>query len=483
MLIRRDEHSIDKKFRQHLYDAEQNPPLHLWDDVRAKSQRKRRPMFWWFVSAAAVSVACVSSLLWLQTGTNKNQTNVIVQHMETTNPIASKEDTVKSQMRADAPAPSAHKNERARTINDEMPNGHVQNEIASLVIEDTSGSGRKNKRSGNTEKKRDDFRELQAQIQVSNLSDYSALGNEPAVGIVDPNPSMNGAMANEPKQANTSFESEILDDSSLPMHNTASMSLPVAQPSRLSVGVYYAVSAPHRVGANGSSENELNQLQSRTKFGRAYSYGMALNYALYKGIYVSASIETSSFKESHTWFDSTRTQRVVFNENQVATYYDGSTVPIYVTVVDTTEQETIDVLKSTHSNSYTSMNVPLLVGANIPLTKRISILAEAGPVFRVEKSTIGSLVFANGIQSPAETNIASADVLHSNLDYVYLNEFYSNWKTDMHVGLYMSAHIWKGWSMNAGAQVRWMLEKNDELKPLSHRIVQPGIRVGVGCRL
>src|SRR6187402_2729191 len=54
MLIRRDEHNIDRPFRKKLHDAEVPVPLHLWENIRKRTKRRRLFLFW--TMAAAVSI-------------------------------------------------------------------------------------------------------------------------------------------------------------------------------------------------------------------------------------------------------------------------------------------------------------------------------------------------------------------------------------------------------------------------------------------
>ncbi len=60
MLIRRDEHDIDKAFRQKLHDAQEAPPAHLWEGIRKQSGGRRRfAAIWFWLVLAVVSAAGV----------------------------------------------------------------------------------------------------------------------------------------------------------------------------------------------------------------------------------------------------------------------------------------------------------------------------------------------------------------------------------------------------------------------------------------
>ncbi len=489
MLIRRDEQNIDKAFRQNLHDAEEKAPLHLWDGIRVKTSRQRRPIFWWIVSAAAVFVAGFCTILLFES----NQPN---QQKGNTAAAYSNESTLQSLAELEREKPPLPNDGNQISAQNEKINGELtSDETTDHFHHRISNTKYRNFDTGKDSRRRPtdkaDFNPEELEAKLPNAESTEQIQSvqqksidelsEASFAILPPNIDDSNDDIKSMSNSETLIESEILDDASLPIYFDPEHK-PLNLVGRLNVGAYYSISNPMRVACSGGDAAELKRLTDRTEIGRGSGYGIAAGYSVYKGLYLSLGIETSSFKENHTWYDTTRVQNVSMIQNQVATYPDGDSTPVYVSIVDTVQHLDILVSKTSHVNTYSSVNVPLMIGFHLPVYHRISLYAETGPVFRFERKQIGSFVFTNGFHPPSEASLAVADIMQSNVEYVYLNNYYSNWKTDWHVGASASIALVKGWSINAGAQCRWMMNRADEIKSLSHRIVQPGVRLGVSCR-
>jgi hypothetical protein len=105
------------------------------------------------------------------------------------------------------------------------------------------------------------------------------------------------------------------------------------------------------------------------------------------------------------------------------------------------------------TNKYISVNMPLLFGWQKQY-KKFMFGLEAGPVFRVHRLYKGAFVFAvsdvNSIDElaflpPLTSNNAINENTGQNTN-VGLGDYYTRWKSDLHIGLNLGYQMNRNWS-------------------------------------
>lgn len=128
------------------------------------------------------------------------------------------------------------------------------------------------------------------------------------------------------------------------------------------------------------------------------------------------------------------------------------------------------------------MNLPVLLGYSFG-KKRWSFGLEAGPVFRFQRRNMGTWVVPHtGFAPPPDATISATPPGISSNEYISLTEYYQNWKTDLHLGLTARYAITGRFGVSFGAQYRQMLRKVNHDPSYGHRIILPGMNLGVNYR-
>lgn len=514
MLIRRDEHNIDKLFRQKLHDVEEETPLHLWEGIRARSQR-RRSRFLGFAFFAAL----VAGIIFLISSGSDERAQPIAENGNIS-----------------ATEKSAGNSEEAITVLDSEKN-NSENRSSAEAVSPPGGSQESNKKSAiDAEQTSADKavskpkKEVARKTKTSNtpensgkysgnsgipLPDYSAnkassvingssVRTTTVFGQPIPEPVQQISVVAPPSQiisyeddpstlpmsngTYTQVEEEILDDAMSPI----SLAPPVfnLQQSKLSkwrVGVYAMATDPYHGASRGHNPQQIDALLSRTTTHTGTGLGAAVHYALQPQIYLSAGIETSSFKETHNWQDTTGYSGYFEQISYEETYPDPEGPPVIVMNVDTVFNE--DIVYSNHkaTNEYISVNVPLMLGWQKQFGK-LTLGLEAGPVLRVQNSYRGFFMFArsdvnsnaNITTTPPITDTSGTEIGQSmDNTEVRLDEYYTRWRTDLHIGINLNYEFAPRISVSAGLFYRQSAVIIDRGNPLAHRMVQPGARLAV----
>lgn len=485
MLIRRDEHNLDKKFRQKLYDAEEAVPLHLWESVRRQAPKKRRPILWWYMAAILISGLFAAGVLY-----SDSQTKIV----SSSAPQATS--TLGQEITRSENAPSQQVEKTVGQVSNEELRGDnspavlAKDEIAPLYSSKLRTPKNQGGSSINARSHSDhaSFKEDVDSKVITGTFPLTHQGNKTGFGQTEESPAIVFSpteKTTEPKisilglHATAQMEQEILADNSLPSSGIGmTQKKPVNHRGKWMIGGYYAISDPRRIASNDANALAFRDFDRRTNSGIGKSMGIAIGYSLYKGIFLIAGAETSGFKEYHSWSDTISYINYTYDVNYNVTYPNSDTMPVINMVVDTTQRNILNSRSFEHVNAYSSFNVPLLLGYRHSVWKNFSVIAEAGPVFRFERGYMGSFVFTK-VEHPSEASITTSDGYQTSREYVYLNSYYAKWRTDMHTGLALSYSLPSGLGLRMGLQCRWMMQKADEIKDLSHRIVQPGINMGV----
>jgi len=254
-------------------------------------------------------------------------------------------------------------------------------------------------------------------------------------------------------------------------------------PLRWSMALYYGLAQPLRLRQPASQEYAYNQFVDRTQLGLSHSAGLMIGYSLPWHVQISAGIEYQRFHERHDWIDSTLVQKktYVFDYDTTSTF-TGTTITQYV--IDSAETNEWKTQSNSRINRYSSINIPVLLSWIYPF-KKYSLGLEVGPVFRIQSIYNGEFVFANWQSLPPTTNIwteagdASSSVLISKSYEVPISQVYRSWRTDLHLGIHQSYLITSKVAASLSLQTRFMMNEPRTANETAHRIIQPGVRVGL----
>jgi hypothetical protein len=518
MLIRRDENNLDKLFRQKLYDAEEATPLHLWEGIRQKSSRKKRGFYWFSAIAAGL---LLSIGVWYfskqETTTLANQEISVPQNDSST----TKESASNNVQRESETTDKTTQQELSET---KKP---ISNAASGLVEHDGSAStnhGAKSK----TETKLDKIKNSEApnaadkqnihaatntknesskkSITDLNKSDVKSIASaKPIIGSqlienqVQPSifkPGSNANLEEEKPESQTpsstiplaKLEDELLNDEPAPMSITDA----VLQNNSLNtlpwqIGLYGLLTTPYHSESKGHNPEQIEALLSRTKTHPGAGVGLGISYRILPTISIGAGLELYSFKEDHSWHDTTG-YAGYFEEVSYETYYPNpDSSPVLIMVVDTIYNEEVSTVSKRTTNVYSSINVPILIGIHRQ-HRKLTYGLEFGPVIRLQRGYQGSFVFPGADLVPFNQNTSSPDLLenYSQLQVlsrpdvsVSLQDYYTRWRTDIHVGLQLGYQLKPNLSLGLGLFYRQSVRVIDKGSALAHRMVQPGLRFGV----
>lgn len=484
MLIRRDEHQIDKVFRKKLHGAKEEVPLHLWEGVRSNVERRKKlPVLWWWLSGAAIIIGVVFASYHWNDNSNSSWTQVSSLEEQVTGMEPAPESDMDNQLTEDVVSDiktesTAEKknlddaNERpvvsskAKMTSNRSNNALKTDEPLNIATSKPSQVHRE--KSGTTT-----TQELFQRVITEYSSQEVSLPVSAELEETKSEPTITMSSA-------SMIQNEILGGSSLGGMNPSKALTQHWTTNRLMVGAWFAQANPIRKPANGSSGN-LIDLNQRTKPHTEQAMGIGAGVRVWKGLSVWTGLEKSQFDESHQWRDSMDVNNYSTSVNYEISYpIDGST-PVITAFFDTTVTQTREEVSKSQINSYTSWNVPLFLNWQQPVFKGFFVAAETGPVFRVDRSFRGSFVFS-GLAAPLHTNLAADGSQGSTTDYVYLSEYYHNWNLDWHAGLSVGWMSESGFGWNVGLRHRRMVGHTGSENAVSHRIQSTGFNIGLQYR-
>jgi hypothetical protein len=518
MLIRRDENNIDKLFRQKLHDAEEETPLHLWEGIRSRTQRKKRRFIWLGLVAALLTGIAVwvinhngenQEVIAEIAGATHNEKNTGNAESKTNNNDNTGTAPVKADISADSSAfkdyntpvssvesendavPSAAKTDaKNRAVLSQKPITPPPGAQTTPVISDTRTTNnsigqKKNSAKDSTSDKSG------SPLLTGPLSRQSIFGPEPklADGANPARPNHTEEHAEAPALSPGSFaaiEDAVLKDDLAPISLPHTLSNnPKQDPSNWSFGVYGLMTTPYHGASKGHNAEQINALLSRTETHTGFGIGATLNYRIQPNIYIGAGIEAHSFSETHHWQDTSGFSGYFQEISYDIVYPEPGGPPVTITTIDTVFREDIQYSDHHMTNKYISVNMPLLFGWQKQY-KKFMFGLEAGPVFRVHRLYKGAFVFAvsdvNSIDElaflpPLTSNNAINENTGQNTN-VGLGDYYTRWKSDLHIGLNLGYQMNRNWSaaMTIFYRQSAIIDKGN---PLAHRMVQPGMRVGV----
>jgi len=474
MLIRRDEHTIDRGFRQKLYDAEDEVPLHLWEGVRSKRKR-RRPIFWWWTAAfVLLGVSIGTSLLW----NNKKEENTLVDNQK---PVTQSVDisSPKNQPKTE----TFKSNEFDSKDLSQTKNSSKQTITETPAKDETIFSD--NKLSSQVKPASKDIETKESRKKVNHVvhehapdvfTHYPIMFLDKDITTTQRTLVVPDSSENKIELSNdftSELEKDVMKHDNMPFVTAANSKInPTRNNGRWMFGAYYVIANPYRVASKGSDAAAFAELNNRTSLRRSQTMGLAFGYRIYKGLYIGSGIESMEFTEDHTWVDSVQTIDYTTDVVYQVVYEQDQLFPSINLVLDTLEHHNSEVHDGQQRNTYKSINLPLYAGYQFPIWKRFSLSAEAGPVFRVERTYQGSFKMQ---QATADLPAGS----QSSTLPVYINQYYSNWKMDLYSGMSLGYNLKSGIGLTVGGQCRWMIGEVGSQKAVLHRIIQPGIRFGL----
>lgn len=484
MLIRRDEHHIDKTFRKKLHGAAEETPLHLWEGVRSNIQRRKRlPVFWWWLTGAAVltGIALFTFNFTGERSASLTQTSSasetpVAESKSTDDPLQS-DLTFRAQQESRQSSTVEKTNEEIHssnpnssrkqegTLTQTKPLTEREDEVALTHLEHPFNNRVKSSTVTSTVM----FDEI--------LRNYSNNVPEPIEGQhvdevdVAPVTPASEAMIRE----------EILGGSSLAGMSTVQMvTKPHWTSNRLMLSAWYAQANPVRRPASSESSN-LIDINHRTRPHTEQTVGFGAGVRIWKGLSAWTGLEKAQFDETHQWRDSTDVNYYSTTVDYEISYpIDGST-PVITAFFDTTITQRREEVSKTEINRYTSWNVPVCLGWQQPVYKGFFVAAETGPVFRLDSQYSGKFVFS-GISSPLHNNLAADDNGGSSTEYLYLNEYYRDWKMDWHAGVSIGWLSESGFGWSVGMRHRRMIGHTGSDNMVSHRIQSTGFNIGIQYR-
>jgi cytoskeletal protein RodZ len=487
VLIRRDEHNIDKLFRKKLHDAQDDAPLHLWEDVRANNRRKRRvPLFWWWLGSAAVVGGLAFALVFqtkqsIETAANNQSTKVDVLSKPNSSENTQAPDGYSSAnsdlngsgehvvIDANANSVSPSKLKETPTSTKDLPyiaKNETKQKEGSLVKSPLSN------RDTSTEQLFDAV--LNAFVQER--SEPAQVGKPASTDESDA--SYRNALVPDP-----SIENEILSGLSQSWIQT---NIPDSKEhwttNRLMTGVGFSMANPVRKAAGGEDQG-LFALDQRTRPETEITMGLGVGYRIWKGLAIWSGLERSEFDETHHWRDSVDViQFETFVDYEIS-YPGNDQNPVITAVVDTNFSQSKEVVTGMVRNRYTSWNVPLTIGWQQPIRGQVFLFAETGPVFRLDSRYEGKFVFTDTATPIQVDQLSNFPMPSSTYDEnIYLRQYYKDWKMDWHAALSIGWMSKSGLGYSVGVRHRRMVGETGEQHNFSHRIQSTGFNIGLQYR-
>jgi hypothetical protein len=517
MFIRRDEHQMDKHFRKHLYDASEDVPMHLWEGIRRKNNKRRRFIFWLSLAASLLIGSFITYQLLEQPGetasvptTDVNPKNSI----EQTNTSSDKGESSGLNPTDNSSVSTAPKESNQTAEQKTQPLNNTNNktekkEITDRPIDRNDKSSPKNfipkepsiKNSGVSQAPDKSSREKE-RVKSSDTVTMPFVTSSGTNSVADdrsktPDHITDNVYHNSAEHIDqsegqspmlssgsslTAIEEEIMRDDQLPLVTKNSSSPTPIQKNIFSIGVYGLLTTPHHTTVKGTDMTTFKSLIGRTDTRYGKGVGLSANYSPIPHLNIGLGIESYSFDEVHSWDDTTGTYGYYQNATTYVVVTDTSSAPVEVTVIDTVYEENLIIRRREQRNVYSSINVPLLFGYQNTKNK-FSYGIEIGPVFRIDRGYRGGFVFPAASlteDANADANISTNEPLSFGSDaQVNLASYYSDWKIDVHVGLNAGYFLSKNLQASLGLFYRQSTVIIDKNNPLAHRMIQPGARLGL----
>jgi hypothetical protein len=257
---------------------------------------------------------------------------------------------------------------------------------------------------------------------------------------------------------------------------------PAVRPSRLSVGAYYSLAQPMRVKRSGADDANFRDLTNRTDLSLAHGLGVQASYRVFGNWEVSAGLEYQRFNERHRWFDTTIVYGKIYSL-VLDSVYDGAELTVTPVVHDSTVSKSMHIRDNAVDNRYTRFQMPLIVRWNY-VKGKYSLGLEGGVVLHLQSTYKGGLTHMDWIPLPPFPVNSSAEVAVTAYQYqsrstVPLQKVYKDWNTDLHFGIHQSYRFAHQWSASLALQTRIMINNADAERYTKHRMIQPGLRVGI----
>lgn len=517
MFIRRDEHQMDKHFRKHLYDASEDVPMHLWEGIRRKNNKRRRFIFWMSLAASLLIGSLITYQLLEQPGetasaptTDVNPKNSIEQTntssdkgessgLNTTDNssiIAAPKESNQTAEKEKQPLNNAANKPEKKEKTDRPVNRNDKSPAKNLIpkeprIQNSGVSQLPDKSSREKERvKSSDTATMPFVTSPGSNSvadDHSKTPDhftdkdyQNSAEHIDQNEGQSPMLSSGSSVA--AIEEEIMRDDQLPLVTKNTPSPTPLQKNIFSIGVYGLLTTPHHTTVQGTDMTTFKSLIGRTDTRYGKGVGLSVNYSPIPHLNIGLGIESYSFDEVHSWEDTTGTYGYYQNATTYVVVTDTSSAPIQVTVIDTVYEENLIIRRREQRNVYSSINVPLLFGYQNTKNK-FSYGIEIGPVFRIDRGYRGGFVFpaASLIEDAnADATITPNEPLSFGSDaQVNLASYYSDWKIDVHVGLNAGYLLSKNLQVSLGLFYRQSTVIIDKNNPLAHRMIQPGARLGL----
>lgn len=490
MLIRHNEHDMDKVFRQRLHSLEEEAPIHLWEGIRQKTSKKRRGMiWWWFVPTMLLLCGIGTYAFWNYQNSQKAIASVAFLSPQKTveepqqvvsKSLGNEESVINDHVvsKQNVHAISTNNNNDIR-LGNEPGNREKSNSIINNKY--TKKEKRKNpwvetqipslQETENTD-------DTVASILMS--SDWSSLISEESLPVILNTDSIKTTKLNDAIQAEV--ENQVFDNS-LPYVNLPDQNAE----QRLWLGAYYLLSQPIRMQTSSTEENTFRQFNNRTDLRLSHAVGLMATYRLPWNLNLSVGAEYQRFDEKHQWTDSVLVRRRYY-EFSFDTTSSGNLTTVTPTIVDTSDTDTWRVAEHHRLNRYSTINIPVLFSWNYSRNK-YAIGFELGPVFKVNRVFQGEFVFADWKSMPSLDvdswlDFPQESIVQESYGYpVTTSQAYTNWTMDLHLGIAQSYMFSNKFGASLALQTRIMMNDSRTSNQIVHRIIQPGVRLGVNYYL
>ncbi len=505
MLIRRDEHNIDRVFRQKLHDAQESPPTHLWEGIRSNASSRKRFLGWWFALGALLilSIGFGSYTLLATKDLKAENATVSIPNHASEQQLAKDAIASASVIKEDALSENKTNNSNNNLI-EEQVNTPVQQSVTITPAANAPIKKTKNNIASPATKKA-----IQpiAPIERSSTAHTTTVITLPSADVLteqDTQSTDDLAIATTPANdaQNILYGEELTETSPFTIEPTDSLvaisnasdsanspiiyQLPnITKAKHFAIGVYGTYLQPQRHFAQEPSSSQTNAYvqPSQMKMHHGYATGMALTYQFQKHIYGVGAIEYMSFKEemkysraqeyaNYSYYNLTDSVQVIENGD---TTLVGITIPV---VYDT--NYTYQGHNRKQVNTYSTLQIPLLLGANQSVNKW-TFGIEAGPVLHIAKWYRGDLRTNDLIVASADTSSQSLNVSEQKINgtQISTSAYYKNWNLDLHTGLRIGYNITDKWQIALGGQYRWMMRRTQDQVLSRHRMALPGVSFGL----
>ncbi|MDZ4824763.1 MAG: hypothetical protein SH856_15000 [Flavobacteriales bacterium] len=442
MLIRYDEHEIDKVFRKRLRDAEDTPPLHLWEGVRLATRRRRFP-FVWFFALLLLAGAGASALLMFNSESDNSVTQKAVIASSQQFFIGGTESNSSSEISFADSSNMDNEEEKNQTI-----------ELNSSVVRKTnSGKSELQKRTqvGNS------IPERKNQLGANSISEES-------ISLI--------MFRRYAGKLGKKFKGGGLAH---PDFGVQKEEYYRGKAFTFSLSPYVSLGKVERKFSNDSNQAQQKDFLARTTTKLSKQVGIAFGMHHRSNIYAQAGFEYSDFKEEHRWNFESQTYLFVFDS--VGTAYD-STIEQVITVYDSVFVPVPAIKRATVYNRFKTWSIPLTLGWSPELFPGFRLGLQGGVVFNLNKY-FGGLVATGTSDSSNDLSSLAPDsaALHK------LEDFYHHWLIDIHVAINPEFELRENFSIYLIAQRRWAMEDATIDSDIPHRFRQTYFGMGVRLRL